>query len=210
MSKFRKYALELDDAAKAAFKRYNDAVKVLGWAERSKDETPMRNGADPAYAAKAAQAEAVYHSSRDDVRKAQQGILAAADGLKNVRATLSDELDAFFAAAVEDVAPVTLELLRSGILRPDEYLRLYNEAANSENPTMCRLIGKYAADAADRIGAGADAAQLRGIADRANKLNGCEWLDAFDYLTDCLRRCGNNPAMIPRWDELTANVINEF
>lgn len=210
MSRFSKYATAVDNAAKQAFKRYREAAKVLSWAEQTRNATPRKSGASAEDNARAAKAEAVYLEAVQDVKKAQRGILAAVEQLAPLRAKLAADLEAAYSVDPAQVDGNALELLKSGVMRPHEYERLYNEAAKGGNITMCRLVGKYADSAAGELGTSPESAKLRVLSDRAKSLDGSDHLAAFDYLTDCLRRCSDNPGMIDHWEELTENTINAF
>ena len=106
----------------------------------------------------------------------------------------------------------TVELLRSGILRPAEYASLMRDAQTAGNVTMQRVIAKYADTAAEEIskkyGVGDVAAkQLRAVAHEGNANSGRAQLDMFNVLYDAFKRTMNNPAMIPKWNELTAPIL---
>lgn len=214
MSKFQKYATEVNNVAQNAFKRYRDAATTLEWAERTKNATPRKSGAgvitSTEYDAKAAKAEAVFLEAQQDVKKAQSGILAAVEQLAPLRAELAADLEAAYSVDPSQVDGNALELLKSGIMRPHEYERLYDEAAKGGNVTMARLIGRYADSAAGELGTSPEGAKLRVLADRAKSLNGSDRLAAFDHLVDVMKRCGNNPGMIDHWEALTSNTINAF
>lgn len=64
-----------------------------------------------------------------------------------LRAGLQKELRADGAASPDAIDGNALELLKSGIMTPDDYYALLDKYDN--NPTMLRMIGKYAQDAAD-------------------------------------------------------------
>ena len=55
-----------------------------------------------------------------------------------------------FSAKPGQVDTATVELLKSGILEPDEYARLMNDAGTAGNATMQRIIGRFASEAAEQ------------------------------------------------------------
>lgn len=210
MSEFNDFAKKADAIIRDAFKEYRFAEKALEFATRAKDATPRRLGSGAEYEAKAARAEATYLDAKQGLQSAKRSMSAYSDRLAILRKELVEALDKAYCVNPARIDANVLELLKSGIVRPNEYARLYDEAANSDNVTMCRLIGKYAESAAGEFGNTPEGAKLRYIANNAKKLDGRQYLQSYDGIADTFRRCVNNPAMISRWDELTADVINEF
>ena len=171
MSKFNHFAAQLDDIVKVALKEYTDAVERLKKAEAGKRDHPRPTSdlADATYVAAAARAEAEYAEASKalyDAKVKMQGTYR--EQIKQTRRELEAEVTKAYTADPAQVDPVALELLKSGILGPGEYVHMWNEAVKNNNHTMARLIGKYAGEAAaaqpgtrrtpgpGRDGAGAD------------------------------------------------------
>ena len=87
---------------------------------------------------------------------------------------------------------------------------LYDKAQKDGNHTMCRLLGKYAGDAAESAPTKELQAQMRTLASNAQSTAGREYTDRFNALLDAYSRTANNPAMMDRWDEITAQNIETF
>ena len=51
---------------------------------------------------------------------------------------------------------------------------------------------------------------LRHVELAAHSISGADTMQKFDVLADCLKRTTNNLAMIPHWDELTAEIVENF
>ncbi len=137
--------------------------------------------------------------------------------IEATRKELAAAVGEAFRADPAQIDTATLELLKSGICTPDEYGALLHKAAEDGNPTMCRLIGRYAEDAAAAALEAAGgymgdptASALRAVSYQSKSYNGKQWLEAFDYLTDVYNRACRNPAMIDRWDGLTAETVDRF
>jgi hypothetical protein len=108
-----------------------------------------------------------------------------------------------------------MELLKSGIVKGSEYMRLLRKAQDGGNHTMARLIGKYAADAAaaraENNGFNDDEAKALRMVDYAAKADtGKDRIDAFDDMTALYGRCVKNPYMIDHWERFTAEVVEKF
>lgn len=218
MSKFATYAHKADDAAQAAFKEMTEKRAAFEKAEAARRATPVRGGmVDAQYAAKAARAEADYQEAKaawDNVRR------NVPDRTISQLAAIRKELDAAVAAEYrvnpEQIDSGLLELLKSGIMKADEYADQLAKAQNAGNVTMARLIGKYAQDAADataaKYGQNDHAAQtLRAIVYQSRNSTGSAYLEAYDVMADVVKRGLNNPGMIDYYNnEIAAKIDDTF
>ena len=106
----------------------------------------------------------------------------------------------------------SLELLRSGIMRPSDYKAMLDNAQQAGNVTLARLVSKYAGEAAEALeaknGAGDPNAQTLRYVHYAGKADPAETaMQNFDRIADTFKRCVNNPAMIKHWEGLTEPVL---
>ena len=127
-----------------------------------------------------------------------------------IRSALEKAVTDFYAADPKAIDANTMELLKSGILKPAEYDRLFEVANHGDNATMCRLIAQAAENAVANAKDDNDARQLRYIANRGRNVSGKPYMDAFDSLADTLDRSLRRTYLIPKWDELTANIRENF
>ena len=116
----------------------------------------------------------------------------------------------FYAADPKAIDANTMELLKSGILKPAEYARLFDAADNGDNATMCRLIAQAAETAAANAKDDDTARQLRYVANKGRGLDGRHYMQAFDSMADTLDRSLRRTYLIKSWDELTANILENF
>lgn len=214
MSRFNEYARKADAYAKAVFEEYTAAESKLKAAESKRNAFPHKNGLGYEYAAKSARFEAEYQEAKAEYEKLRREMRDyKADGLKPIRKELESAIADAFAANPEHLDAATVELLKSGILSADEHNRLMSKATADDNPTMVRLIAKYAKDRADQADADSNteaARAFRAVAYNGNSVNGNSYLEAFDVMTSCFNRCMNNTALISHWDELTAETVENF
>jgi len=221
MSKFNHYAVQLDDIVKVALKEYTDAVERLKKAEAGKRDHPRPTSdlADASHVAAAARAEAEYAEASKalhDAKVKMQGTYR--EQIKQTRRELEAEVTKAYMADPAKVDTVALELLKSGILGPGEYVHMWNEAVKTENHTMARLIGKYAGEAAaaraEKHGTtDPDAAQMRQVENAARQYDGRERMAAFDHMVDLYERACREPealANLPRWEKFTAGTVEAF
>ena len=127
-----------------------------------------------------------------------------------VRAKLETAVNAFYTADPKAIDGNTMELLRSGILKPAEYATLFENANQANNATMCRLIAQAAATAAENARDEDVARQFRHTANRGRSVTGQPYMDAFDSMADALDRSLRRTYLIPKWDEITANIRENF
>lgn len=208
MSKFNSYAKRLNEAAKEAFEKYQKAEQVYKAAEQERIRLPWN-----ATQEQKTLAEARLIDARNDLKKAQEAFSAGRSVMDGARKELVKDLERTYTANPEDIDTNTMELLKSGILTPGEYVKLANGAISSGNNTMLRLIGSYAekygnenreALSLDERGA------LYGVSSRAKGSTGAAELSNYDTLVNIFDRCANNPSIINRWDELTGKMIENF
>lgn len=205
MSKFNSYAKRLNTAAKEAFEKYKKAEKIYQAAENAKRNAPWDTTQE-----RRTLLEARLIETRNDLKKAQAEMSSSLETLKAIRGELVEDLGNTYQANPADIDPNTMELLKSGILTPAEYVNLANQAGKNGNNTMLRIIGSYAEKIAQETRNQEERGALFTIAQRAKTSTGAEELGRFDALVDTFKRCTNNPDMIGYWDELTRENIETF
>ena len=216
MSKFNSYAKKLDEQARAAFKAYRDAEAAYKKAEQKAREYPQRNGLVNAdYAAKSARAQADFLEAKQAYETARRTFRESDTQFNAMRRELAAAIDDAYSADPAQLDTATLELLKSGILTGSEYAKLLEQAKAASNPTMVRMIGRYAGEAAKARGEShgmndREATALRMAEYNSRSYTGGDRLQAFDNMVELYHRCTNNPAMIDHWDEFTAETVENF
>ena len=211
MSRFNSYAKRMNEIANATFEEYRRAEAAVKSAESRYNAYPRRNGADPAYMAKSARAEADLAEARNDFDQMRRHLF---DDKRKEIAAVREELEkAVFDAFAADPKAVdmnTLALMNSGILTAAEYNRLIDASTAAGNHTMVRLLAQSAKDRADKVNDSDTAREYRLVAQKGKGANGREFLEAFDYMGDVFNRCERNFSLAGKWDELTADVVENF
>ena len=216
MSKFNSYAKKLDEQARAAFKAYRDAEAAYKKAEQKAREYPQRNGMVNAdYAAKSARAQADFLEAKQAYETARRTFRESDTQFNAMRRELAAAIDDAYSADPAQLDTATLELLKSGILTGSEYAKLLEQAKAASNPTMVRMIGRYAGEAAKARGEShgmndREATALRMAEYNSRSYTGGDRLQAFDNMVELYHRCTNNPAMIDQWDEFKAETVENF
>ncbi len=211
MSQFNSFVQEVNDIAQASFEKIQDAEKAYKAAESKRNATPFKKGLGYEYEAKAARAEAIYREAKADYDKLSRALPDQTRAeVAKVRAKLETAVNAFYTADPKAIDGNTMELLRSGILKPAEYATLFENANQANNATMCRLIAQAAATAAENARDDDVARQFRHTANRGRDVNGQPYMDAFDSMADALDRSLRRTYLIPKWDELTAHIRENF
>ena len=215
MSQFNKFAQQVNDVAQGAFEQIQAAEKAYKDAESkyNANKRPARGAwnADAATMAKVARIEADYHEKKDAYDKLRRNLPDQVHSeAAKIRRELETAVNDFYAADPAALDANTMELLKSGILRPAEYARLFDAADQANNATMVRIIAQYADNAAANAKSDEEARQLRYIGSRGRNVNGKHYMDAFDAMADTLERCIRNTGLIKMWDELTGSTRDNF
>ena len=211
MSKFNGYARKVNEIANAAFAEYREKEAAVKSAESRYNAYPRRNGADPAYLAKSARAEADLCEARNAFDQMRRHLFDdKRKEIAAVRAELEKAVFDAFAADPKAVDMNTLALMNSGILTAAEYNRLIDASTAAGNHTMVRLLAQSAKDRADKANDSDTAREYRLVAQKGKGANGREFLEAFDYMGDVFNRCERNFSLAGKWDELTADVVENF
>ena len=221
MSQYNQYAKKLDDAFKAArdefstaynnlqsAKQDNDAARV--WREETyKGENELRRQIAKGNLLKAEQA----------LRATETRVWADFDRQKAwIRSDLEKAVRANSAANPDVVDANALELLKSGILTADDYFTLVDKYDN--NPTMLRLIAKYAQEAASNKDTDAKTrGALYMLADqcRNGKNRIMRSFDDLCRISDyCSGRAGGRyssghaASMADKWEQLSGTAVEGF
>jgi hypothetical protein len=216
MSKFNSYAKKLNEQAKAAFEEYRKAEAAYKKAEEQAKAYPQRNGfVDAQYAAKSARAQADYIEAKQAYETARRVFRNSDTQFNGMRKELAAAIEDAYSADPAQLDSNALELTKSGIMSASEYAKLLEQAKAANNPTMVRMIGKYAGEAAkareESHGQNDNEVQaLRVVGHNSRSYTGGDRLEAFDNMVSLYHRCTNNPAMIDHWDEFTAETVENF
>ena len=211
MSKFNSYARKVNEIANAAFAEYREKEAAVKSAESRCNAFPRRNGADSSYLAKSARAEADLCEARNAFDQMRRHLFDdKRREIAAVRAELEKAVFDAFAADPKAVDMNTLALMNSGILTAAEYNRLIDASTAAGNHTMVRLLAQSAKDRADKVNDSDTAREYRLVAQKGKGANGREFLEAFDYMGDVFNRCERNFSLAGKWDELTADVVENF
>ena len=211
MSRFNNYAKRMNEIANAAFAEYREKEAAVKSAESRYNAHPRRNGADPAYMAKSARAEADLAEARNAFDQMRRHLFDdKRKEIGSVREELEKAVFDAFAADPKAVDMNTLALMNSGILTAAEYNRLIDASTAAGNHTMVRLLAQSAKDRADKVNDSDTAREYRLVAQKGKGANGREFLEAFDYMGDVFNRCERNFALAGKWGELTADVVENF
>ena len=211
MSKFNHFIRQINDIAAEAFKEYAAAETAYKNAESKKNAYPRRNGLGADYTAKSARYEADYAEALAAYDKFHKnGFYGYRQRMNEVRKEFVAAVESHFTADPAALDMATLELLKSGILKPAEYNRLMDKAINDNNHTMARMIGQHAKAAAENAIDRDTATALRSVSYKSNGMNGSNYVEAFDFVTGLYDRCSRNPALYGSWNELAGEVIEKF
>lgn len=207
MGKYKTYADRVDTLAREAFAKVKDAAAALEKAERQAQAYPQRNGiVDADYYAKSARAAADLAEAKQNYTVAMRGISTLNANIKDIRRELAAQIDKDNRANPEAVDTATLELLKSGILKENDYVGLLEK--NRDNLTMTRLIKKNIEENAKIMGDTPARQHLMGLALSIN--TDSQTLRNFDLMADVCNRVEHNTRMIDSYEALTAQARAEM
>lgn len=163
MSKFNSYAKMLDEAFREARDSY---ATIAGKLEAAKREEQRANSwFEETYVgereSRQARAKAELLAAKEEFKVETRRIWSAYDlKVNQIRAELLSAVNAANRANPDAVDNAGLELLKSGALTVEDYQGLAERY--DSNPTMLRLVGKYAEEAAKNADASGDHASRMG------------------------------------------------
>lgn len=229
MSKYNEFAKRLDEAFKAARGEYNAAMDEVAACEqaisRAKSMTTEEYAGEKM--AKLRRAELALLEAKDNMNKAHIRVWDGFDStVKTLKQELAEAIRQNNLANPDAVDNNTLELLKSGILTPDDCASLLDKY--SDNATMTRLIFQYAEGKAKELAKdtgspSANAARMGFVSIGIRSKDGTTAISRkFDELCDVANICSqghkNRPmsgashirTMCGKWEELAGHAIENF
>lgn len=222
MSKYNGYAKRLSEAFVTAQREYTDAWEKLQKAE--KERSDAQQWRQEKYigenAARKARAEADYLAAKVEFEATSSRVWDEMnDKRRELRVELQRETKADGLANPDAIDPNGLELLKSGVLTPDDYCGLVDKY--DSNPTMLRLVGRYAQEAAENL---TDDRTARGALLQVAVVckNGqSSVMRAWDSLSSIVDYCsgqahgrkgtpGHVVSMSKWWEELSREAVENF
>lgn len=221
MSKYNHFAKDLDAAFKTSRNAYAKVYSQYAQAERAAKDAQRRalDDTDYSYALRKAEAEVVRVEKKELFEEARKNVWSV---FNSKRAELRAELEKAIAAdCITDPAALdtnAVYLLDSGTMTAADYAAFAEKYAG--NPTMLKLI-------AARAHAAAEGAEPKERAALNQVYTDCKdgtgailrlWDDISHVADRCSGQryegCKDAPAVVvsmgERWEELTANVIENF
>ena len=214
MSEFNHFAKELDAAFRAVRSEYAAVYEELTKAK----ENASAAGLD---AVKQQIATLQLREAEKKMQQETRRIWAVFDAkAAELRSALEKEVQASKCVDPTAVDAAGVELMKSGILTPDDYYSLAEKYDG--NVTMLRLLSKYAADAATDADNRKDRVALTVLSQECANGTGKTlkaWDDLMATVNYCSGRGGNGskrqtPGVVERmgewWDQLSGEIIENF
>lgn len=105
----------------------------------------------------------VLQAKKDEFKRVDNKRFDLLRKSKEIREELSQQLDDDFAVNADDVDSNVMTLISSGILKAQDYEKLYDEASKAGNVTMMRILGKTAGDLAGKTTDSGERSALNGV-----------------------------------------------
>ena len=212
MSKYNRYAKDLDAAFRAARQEYAEAWDKFQAAQNARGQGD---------AMQRQRAELKYQQAELDFKEAEARIWPEFNRLRaELRSKLERELRGDNAANPDAIDPNGMELLKSGILSADDFYSLVEKY--DDNPTMLRFVARYAKEAADDMDRtqAKDRGALYQLAQVCSQGQGRTmraWDDLshiVDYCSGQARARRETPAhtinMGKWWEQLSGEIVENF
>ena len=223
MSKYNTYARQLDTAFRSARDEYAAAYDNLKQAWQADTDAKAWRPNDTAEDKQLRTAEAALNLNKADAefKIADGRIWSEFDSkCKELRKELEKDVQKNSLANPDAIDSNALELLKSGVLTSDDYAAFMEKY--DSNPTMLRVISKYALDASENADDTKDAVALRILSDNCKTGMGTvlrAWNELEGVASYCSGRGGSSRTAIDPthiismgkwWEELAGQAIENF
>ena len=210
MSQYNHFAKDLDTAFKEAREKYTAAHNAVEQARKA-----MQNAGTDAMKKQIATLQ--LQDAETNLRKEAVRIWAEFDAkAAALRRALEKEVQTSNLADPSAIDNNALELMKTGVLSPADYAA-FMERFDS-NPTMLKLVGHYAAEAAKTTDSRREAAALNAIALDCQSGEGAVMWDSISAISDS---CGDGDgyrckspgvivSMSEKWDDLAGEAVENF
>lgn len=213
MSRFNKYAKELESITFDAVKKLKDAEEKERKTQEALDMHPERRGfVDASYDIEYQRRKLAHDEAKEELRTLRATVpeelrKATAD----IRARLKADADYYLAVDPKQLQPEVMSFLESGMLSVNDYSKLMKVAISDNNVTMIRMIADRAKKAA-ATGSDRERLPLLSIADEASIYTTEAYLAAFDSISSVSETCMHNTRLADHWNtDLGINkVVEDF
>lgn len=212
MSKFNKYAKELESITFEAVKKLKDAEEKERATQQALDLHPERRGfVDASYDIEYQRRKLAHDEAKEELRNLRATVpeelrKATAD----IRARLKADTDYYFAVDPKQLQPEVMSFLESGMLNVNDYSKLMKVAISDNNVTMIRMIADRAKKAADNTNNDRERLSLLAISEEASLYTTETYLAAFDSISSVSETCMHNTKIADHWNtDLGINKVVE-
>ena len=203
------FGTKLQDLAQVCFDQALKVEKDLEDAYTKQREANVNRNKDELSLARAMEADALVKRAQEQRHNFRMGVYKLEQKADALVDEYAKHLDDRYAVNPEQVDMRIVTLMNSGIMKPADYEHLYIEAEKAGNVTMMRLIGQQA-DKASKDYDGKDGVRLSGIAIHSREIAGGEELKGYQECVSVFKRCLNNPSLIPEWESLVGDALEEL
>lgn len=185
---YRKIKQEIDDA-EAAVKKTRENMRLRPMTPVMKAEQELANQK--------------LQEARGKLSKFKWKSSSLHDKAVSIQNRYAKSLEDKLTVNPEQLDLATVKLLESGIMKPNDYIRLFESARQDNNITMMRVIAKHAHDYNDRERLTGEAGtKLRIMEGEARRMVGGDRLNVFAGAVDAFARRLSEPMLIntDTWD----------
>lgn len=213
MSRFNKYAKELESITFDAVKKLKDAEEKERKTQEALDMHPERRGfVDASYDIEYQRRKLAHDEAKEELRNLRATVPEELrKATKEIRSRLKADADYYLAVDPKQLQPEVMSFLESGMLSVNDYSKLMKVAISDNNVTMIRMIADRAKKAA-ATGSDRERLPLLSIADEASIYTTEAYLAAFDSISSVSETCMHNTRLADHWNtDLGINkVVEDF
>lgn len=213
MSRFNKYAKELESITFDAVKKLKDAEEKERKTQEALDMHPERRGfVDASYDIEYQRRKLAHDEAKEELRTLRATVPEELRrATEDIRARLKADADYYLAVDPKQLQPEVMSFLESGMLSVNDYSKLMKVAISDNNVTMIRMIADRAKKAA-ATGSDRERLPLLSIADEASIYTTEAYLAAFDSISSVSETCMHNTRLADHWNtDLGINkVVEDF
>lgn len=212
------YVDELVKLAEGNFAEYRGIKAEIEKAEenmRQVQEKIRRSGRTPVLRVEEKVANQKLFEARTKLNRFKWNGERLYDRAVSIKNRYAKSLDDAFVVNPEHLDQATIKLLESGVLKPNDYIHLFESAKQKQNVTMMRLIAKsareYESQNQRNVGIG-EGRKLRAMENDARQMVGGDRLTIFDGAIEAFHRRIREPKLSENstWDTLVKPALESL
>lgn len=210
------YVEELLKLTEGNFSEYRSVKAKIDEAEENMRQVQgkiRRSGRTPILRAEEQVANQKLFDARENLRRFKWNSEGLYDRAVSIKNRYAKSLDDKFVVNPDQLDQATTKLLESGVLKPNDYIHLFENAKLKQNVTMMRLIAKSAMEYDSQNHPGGDVGvKLRVMESEARQMVGGNRLNIFSGAVEAFHRRIREPELngTDTWDNMVKPALESL